>query len=390
MKTPERDAVSLQRKRTVSLRSKAAMAGSASVAWLSLLVSLGVVGWLVWGTANSPLKLPPIMAPVGQQAAEQAVPEEPNAPQVGADQTRAELSARVTVLEDLLPDVRQTLEQERGLLAQANAEREQLRRLYEQTIQDSVALAALDIEPLLDQAQSLLADGSPIQAPISVLAAARERAARAASPQLEALIEALDKDRQALQVVAQRSVRKAADDLHRLALGLDALPLQSQAVATAAPTIKDSPEASAVEEGGKRLDPNDREAGWLDRLVKSSSELIELPAAVGDGVVRVTDVGASDLGVLPPSAAYFLLENLRLRLLSARLSLLMHDRQGFDADRQRALSWLQDHFVQTDENTKRAVSLLISLEALGRPAVDLSLANSRRALEALSQVKARQ
>jgi len=383
MKTPERSTAFPTIAAPFVARPKTAMRGSASVAWLALIVSLCAIALLFWRPVNMPL-IGSGAAPQEPAAATTEQSVEPKAA-AGLSVEEAQLSTRVAALEDVLPDVKSTLEHERALRAEVTAEREQLRLLYQQTIEDSVALAALDIEPLLDQAQSLLADGSPIQAPISVLKAARDRAARAQSASLKPLIDALDHDREVLQVIAQRSVRKAADDLHRLALGLKALPLQSQAGAIAQKTESATEPAAtsgSVPTPATTAAAADKEdAGWLDRLVKSSSELIELPdAAQRERLVRVTEVGAPDLGVLSPAAPFFLIENLRLRLLSARLSLLMHDRAGFDADRQRALQWMQDHFDQADERNVKAVSLLTSLESMGRPSVDVSLATSREAL----------
>ena len=360
------------------------MAGSASVAWLALLVAGCTLMLLFWRPASLPF-MGGFKAPKASVSDSDVTGPVANAVQSGSSQTSAagaihglsgpeaaELSTRIALLEDVLPDVKFVLEQEKARGEQANAEREQLRQLYEQTIQDSMALALLDVEPLLDQAQRLIANGGPIQAPLSLLKAAHDRAARAQSDALIPLIKALEQDHEQLQVIAQRSVTKAADDLHRLALGVEDLKFQL-------------PNASqSASESGAQEVPEKAESGWLDRLAKSSSELIELPkAARSDGVVRVTEIGASDLGVLPPSARYFLTQNLRSRLLSARLSLLMHDRAGFDADRERVLEWLNDHFDLTHEPTRNAHALLNSMAAMSRPVVDVSLANSRQVLEDL-------
>ncbi|MFK7963400.1 MAG: uroporphyrinogen-III C-methyltransferase [Burkholderiaceae bacterium] len=383
MKTPEHIAVlspDLSARR--SRAPRVSMTGSASVAWLALLVAGCTLVLLFWRPANLPF-LGQIIAP--RAAVDDSVATAPaaKAEQAGSPQTpavesatglsgaeAAELSTRVALLEDVLPDVKSVLEQEKARAEQANAEREQLRLLYQQTIQDSMALALLDIEPLLDQAQRLIAKGSPIQAPLSLLKAAHDRAARAQSDALAPLIRALEQDREQLHVIAQRSVTKAADDLHRLALGVEGLKFQSPAASE-----------SASEQGAQDA-PKEAESGWLDRLAKSSSELIELPqAARSDDVVRVTEIGASDLGVLPPSARYFLTQNLRSRLLSARLALLMHDRVGFNADRERVLEWMNDHFDLTHEPTRSAHALLNSMAAISEPAVDVSLAKSREMLK---------
>jgi uroporphyrin-III C-methyltransferase len=53
--------------------------------------------------------------------------------------------------------------------------------------------------------------------------------------------------------------------------------------------------------------------------------------------VQIRRVDGNEAMLLPPDQAYFLRENLRLRLLSARLALLAQDEAAFQADLRRGV-----------------------------------------------------
>jgi uncharacterized protein HemX len=82
--------------------------------------------------------------------------------------------------------------------------------------------------------------------------------------------------------------------------------------------------------------------------------------------------------LLPPSQAYFLHENLRLRLLSARLALLAQDQAAFQADLRAASDMLARYFNTRDAGVAAAtkeITRLVSLQiATKLPGIDASLA----------------
>ena len=63
--------------------------------------------------------------------------------------------------------------------------------------------------------------------------------------------------------------------------------------------------------------------------------------------IEVSDRPAAPL--VSPQQSFFLRENLRLRLLSARLALLSRDERAFKADLDAAASWLEQYFDPQSE-----------------------------------------
>ncbi|HEX7972528.1 MAG TPA: uroporphyrinogen-III C-methyltransferase, partial [Thiobacillus sp.] len=82
--------------------------------------------------------------------------------------------------------------------------------------------------------------------------------------------------------------------------------------------------------------------------------------------------------LLPPGQAYFLRENLRLRLLSARLALLTQDQAAFRSDLQAASDMLERYFNTRDAGVAAAIKEIKRLSSLQiavkLPGIDASLA----------------
>jgi uroporphyrin-3 C-methyltransferase len=78
-------------------------------------------------------------------------------------------------------------------------------------------------------------------------------------------------------------------------------------------------------------------------------------------LVQVRRLDKPDMPLLEPSQAYFLRENLKLRLLSARLALLQHDETTYKSDLASAEEWLRTYFNSRDKSTKTAQTILRQL-----------------------------
>jgi len=91
----------------------------------------------------------------------------------------------------------------------------------------------------------------------------------------------------------------------------------------------------------------------------------------------VRRIGASEPPLLPPSQAYFVRENLRLRLLNARASLLARDEAGYREDLRAASAWLQRYFDPRSKATADAVGQVKQLSGISitfdMPAISESL-----------------
>jgi uroporphyrin-3 C-methyltransferase len=67
--------------------------------------------------------------------------------------------------------------------------------------------------------------------------------------------------------------------------------------------------------------------------------------------------------LIAPEQNFFLRENIKLRLLTARIALLQHDQATYRRDLQDAQQWLKSHFDTRDATTKMALSAIHQLLA---------------------------
>ncbi len=99
--------------------------------------------------------------------------------------------------------------------------------------------------------------------------------------------------------------------------------------------------------------------------------------------IEVSDRDAPPL--LAPTQQYFLRENLRLRLLAARVALLVRDEANFKSDIAAANAWLKKYF---DTRVKAVQALMATLTQIGTTVMPAELPDINASLTALRTVKA--
>lgn len=93
-----------------------------------------------------------------------------------------------------------------------------------------------------------------------------------------------------------------------------------------------------------------KESTWLE-LGREAWEDIR-------NLIKIQNLGKPEVPLLLPSQAYFLKENLKLRLLSARLSLLAHDQAAFRQDLKMAQDWIRQYFDTASPDAKESLATL--------------------------------
>ena len=182
-----------------------------------------------------------------------------------------------------------------------------------------------------------------IKASLPSLAPAEQRVARAAQPRLAQLQRAIAKDISRIgsaTVSDTPALLVRIDELLRMA---DELPL-ANAVA----------EVSA---GGslKRADTESWPSWWQRGLRLVGEEARNL--------LRVSRIDQPEAALLAPEQAFFLRENLKLRLLNARLGLLSRQTDNTHADLASASAWLGKYFDPASRKTQTAVQLLAQVQS---------------------------
>jgi uroporphyrin-3 C-methyltransferase len=94
-------------------------------------------------------------------------------------------------------------------------------------------------------------------------------------------------------------------------------------------------------------------------------------------LVRIENTGKAEMPLLSPEQEFYLRENLKLRLLSARLALLSRDEGGFRQEVKTAQNWVQRYFVGKSSQEVRMSEELRKLAAsnisVQLPDISLSL-----------------
>lgn len=80
-------------------------------------------------------------------------------------------------------------------------------------------------------------------------------------------------------------------------------------------------------------------------------------------MIRIERIDRPEPPILTPKQAFFLRENLKLRLLTARIALLQHDEINYRSDLQTVNGWIKRHFDTRDAATQSALASLRQLSA---------------------------
>ena len=97
-------------------------------------------------------------------------------------------------------------------------------------------------------------------------------------------------------------------------------------------------------------------------------------------LVRIDDTGKTEIPLLPPNQEFFLRENLKLRLLSARLALLSRDEDGFRQELKTAQQWTARYF---DAKSNEVIRMLSGLKKIAAAPVSIELPDVSPSLQAV-------
>jgi uroporphyrin-III C-methyltransferase len=102
-------------------------------------------------------------------------------------------------------------------------------------------------------------------------------------------------------------------------------------------------------------------------------------------LVRIENTGKRELPLLSPTQTFFLRENLKLRLLSARLALLSRDEVSFKHDVKSAQEWVTQYFDATSNDGAVALN---NLKKLNAASINIELPDLEVSLQAVRSYRA--
>jgi uroporphyrin-III C-methyltransferase len=251
-----------------------------------------------------------------------------------------------------------------GRLAEFQAQSASLQALYQDITHSREEVALLEVE------QAIMLAGQQLQlagnVPVAVLAlqAADAQLARLDRPQHLPLRKAIAKDMARLNALPFVDAPGLSLRLEQVLVSVDKLPLTSYG----------RPEKTAE---------NDRAADRLPWWQRVGGEIwLELK-----GLVRIQRFDREDAPLLAPGQGYLLRENLKLRLLNARLALFSRDQWTFRNELKAAQDSLTRYFDANDKAVQAAQSTLHQMTATEINVELPNLNDSQTALRTLRQGK---
>src|SRR5467141_3816809 len=244
-------------------------------------------------------------------------------------------------------------------LAEFQSQQIGLETLYQELSRSRDEWVLAEIEQILAIASQQLQLTGNAQVALAALQTADARLARSGRPQFLPLRKVFARDIERLKTAPGLDVPGLAAKLDQLIAGVDSLPLVQDA----------RPQAPAAAK-------HEAEGLWARLVADLLGELKQL--------VRLENMGASDPALLSPPQAFFLRENLKLRLLNARLALLARDETAYRSDVKLAAGWLERYF---DTRSRAAAATAATLKQLASDSIRASLPTIGESLAAVRAYK---
>jgi uroporphyrin-3 C-methyltransferase len=265
-----------------------------------------------------------------------------------------ELADRLAAADTENKQIRGVAEQVRESVREAQIKLGVLETKLQESQNQQIALEALYQELSRSRDESLLADveqtlvvanqqlqvAGNVKSALIALQAADARLARIDRPQLAGLRKVITRDIERLKLAPYVDVIGISARIENLVSAIDNFPLAMEERPARTPDAK---KAAA-----------DAEVSAWTRFAR------ELWRDMRD-LVRIQNMDNPDVALLTPAQAYFLRENLKLRLLGARLALLAHDEKSFKADLKAAREWLTRYYDIRDKTVANAVAVVRQL-----------------------------
>jgi uroporphyrin-3 C-methyltransferase len=236
-----------------------------------------------------------------------------------------------------------------------------LEALYQEMSRSRDEWTLADVEQILMTASQQLQLAGNVKAALIAMQTADSRLQRLDKPQFIGLRKAINKDIDRLKALPFVDTVGVSLRLDALVATVDDLPLAVERVPKAA--------RSAAE-------PAPAGGAWARFSREAWSEIKQL--------VQVRKIERPEALLLAPSQTYFLRENLKLRLLSARLALLQHDEASYKADLNAAQQWMRQYFNSEDRATRGA---LVTLHQLADSPVAIQVPDISASLDAVRDFK---
>ena len=294
--------------------------------WLAA-AALGLLAWQVIDSRNRIADLRQVVA--SRLAASDAASEEARVAARQNQEALAALQARAGALE--------------AKLAESQSQQAALDAMVQELTRNRDERLLAEIEQALNTAAQQLQLAGNVEAALIALQGAEARLGAAGRAQWLPLRKVIAHDIERLKALPLADVAGVALRIEGVIRAVDAMPLAFEA-------------KPRIEQARESFVPAAAAGYWEALLGELWRDL--------KGLIRVERLDRPSPALLSPTHAFFLRENLKLRLVNARLALLQRDGKSFRQDMQQAQAWVEHYFDTGARPTQTALATLRQLAAV--------------------------
>lgn len=334
---------------------KPAPANESASGWLNpwviiALIALALAGWQ-W--VETRLKLSDTQQEVARRLSESdTVSKESRALAKQAQEQLAALQGKLGALE--------------AKIAESQSQQATLENLYQDLARNRDEWALAEIEQSVTLAAQQLQLAGNVQGAMLALQTADARLAGSNRPQFISLRKVLNRDLDRLRALPQIDMPGMNLRLESVIAAIDQLPLAIDA----RPRAEGKPKAPAESASATTFD------FWQRLGTDFWGEM--------RGLVRIQRFDRDEPALLAPGQAFFLRENVKLRLLNARLALLARDQSTFRNEIRQSQGWLDRYFDARDKSVQTAQG---GLKQLSATEISIELPTLNESLSAIKSFK---
>jgi uroporphyrin-III C-methyltransferase len=259
-----------------------------------------------------------------------------------------EVQARVTEIESRVADTHE--------------QRVALEEMYRELSRSADDRVLSEVEQMLVLASQQLQLAGNVRGALAALQAADQRLARAEKLAATPLRRAITQDMDRLKAVPLVDTAGLAVKIDQVMAQTDSLPL---IISETLPAARISRIRAGEEQG----------------FTRAARDLWEEMK----GLVRIRDLETQDAALLAPAQGYFLRENVKLRLLAARMALLARDESAFREDMRASQAWIARYF---DAKARATQAALATLKQVAETPVTIAVPDINASLAAVRTARA--
>lgn len=246
--------------------------------------------------------------------------------------------------------------------AETQSQRAALENLYQDLSSSHDQMVLAEVEQLLLIAGQQLQLAANVKAALIAMQQADSRLQHLNRPALSGLRRAINNDMDKLRALPEVDISTINARIDSLISIVNRLPLVQDIRVNEDKPVPASPPAD----------------GTLRKLLRDIWQEVR-------NLIRVENTHTEELPLLSPTQTFFLRENLKLRLLSARLALLSHDEVSFKYDIKTAQEWVKQYF---DTKGNDGAQVLNTLQKLNASSIKIELPDVSGSLEAVRHYRA--